>query len=363
MNIEFIAWVGFSQGLFATAMMMAKRDKTCSDRVLAIWLLLLAIEFLTCAIDFRVFGFSILSSSFLLFNPAIYIYIKSLINKNFRLRWIHLLHLIPFIFFEIVAYISKMPFTFENFFTLNESFIYRFGFSVSTIISTAVYIPISIYYLHQYRMRLMNEKSTIEKGESLAWLYFVSIFYIVYSIVAVIMGFVFVFLGYGVDVITYYNYSFLLLLIYIISFYGIYQIRLEVKSDDLHKEEHESYKNSLLDADTKAEIKEKVIDYVEKNKAYLNPDINMDLLSFSINYPKYQITEVLNMEIGKNFFQFINSYRVEEVKKMLLEPTLKYSIEAIGYECGFNSKSSFYTVFKKMTGETPISFRNKNIGN
>lgn len=65
------------------------------------------------------------------------------------------------------------------------------------------------------------------------------------------------------------------------------------------------------------------------------------------------------MEIGKNFFQFVNSYRIEAVKKILLEPKLKYSIEAIGYECGFNSKSSFYTVFKNLTGETPVAFRKK----
>ena len=88
----------------------------------------------------------------------------------------------------------------------------------------------------------------------------------------------------------------------------------------------------------------------------------MDLLSEEINFPKYQITEVLNIEIGKNFFQFVNSYRIEAVKKMLLEPKLKYSIEAIGYECGFNSKSSFYTVFKKITGKTPAAFRESVLG-
>ena len=70
----------------------------------------------------------------------------------------------------------------------------------------------------------------------------------------------------------------------------------------------------------------------------------MDYLSKQLKIPKYQIT-VLNTEIGKNF-QFVNSYRVDAVKEMLAAPQLKYSIEAIGYGCGFSSKSSFYGIQK-----------------
>ena len=118
------------------------------------------------------------------------------------------------------------------------------------------------------------------------------------------------------------------------------------------------YKNSTLSTETKAKIKQKIITFFEKEKAYLNPDLSMDVLSESLKIPKYQLTEVLNIEIGKSFFQFVNFYRVEAVKKMLTDPTNKYSIEAIGYDCGFSSKSSFYTVFKSMTAETPVAFRN-----
>jgi AraC-like DNA-binding protein len=66
---------------------------------------------------------------------------------------------------------------------------------------------------------------------------------------------------------------------------------------------------------------------------------------------------VLNTSIGKNFFQFVNAYRVEEVKRMLVDPKNLYSIEAIGYECGFSSKSSFYKEFKRITGMTPAEYK------
>jgi AraC-like DNA-binding protein len=62
----------------------------------------------------------------------------------------------------------------------------------------------------------------------------------------------------------------------------------------------------------------------------------------------------------KNFYQFVNEYRVEAVKKMLANPRRKnISIEAIGFDCGFNSKSTFFSVFKSITGMTPAQFKDK----
>lgn len=360
--MEIIGWIGFAQGLFAALLMFAKKEQELSDRILSGWLVLFALEFLTCALDHRIFGYSLFSSSFLLFNPALFIYTRSLIEKKFKLKWVMLLHLLPFIVFEILAYITKTQFTFKNFFQVDSGFGFRLLMAISTIVSLVVYFSSIVVNLYRYRMNLLNEKSNIDKEQNLNWLMFVTLFYISYSLLAGIQGFIFVFLGVGADALSYYNYSILLLLIYIISFYGLYQKQIEIKTEPGEPQETIAYKNSILTSETKQIIKEKILQYFEKEQAYLNPNLNMDLLSEEINFPKYQITEVLNIEIGKNFFQFVNSYRIEAVKKMLLEPKLKYSIEAIGYECGFNSKSSFYTVFKKITGKTPAAFRESVLG-
>ena len=85
----------------------------------------------------------------------------------------------------------------------------------------------------------------------------------------------------------------------------------------------------------------------------------MDLLSQQLDIPKHHVTEVLNTVIGRNFFQFVNQYRVEAVKKLLRDPDNQWSIEAIGYECGFSSKSSFFSTFKRLTGITPAQYRAK----
>lgn len=360
--METIGWIGFAQGLFASVLMFSKKEQTLSDRILSGWLALLAIEFLTCALDFIIYGHSLFSSSFLLFNPALFIYIRSLVEKRFQLKWTMLLHLLPFVFTETLVYVTKTKFTFQGFFHIDSGFPFRMVIAIATIVSWLVYLTYSLILLHKYRTNLHNEKSNIDKGQNLSWLMFVTIFYVVYSILAGIQGFVFVFVGVGADALSYYNYSILLLLIYIISFYGLYQKQIELQTEPENQQETIAYKHSILSTEAKQAIKQKILAYFENENAYLNPNLNMDLLSEEINYPKYQITEVLNTEIGKNFFQFVNSYRIESVKKMLLEPKLKYSIEAIGYECGFNSKSSFYTVFKNLTGKTPASFRQLHLG-
>jgi AraC-like DNA-binding protein len=230
-------------------------------------------------------------------------------------------------------------------------------FCLATIVSWFVYTPLSLTLVNKHRIHLHNELSNIEKNENLGWVLAVAIFYVVYCIMAILITIIVFFVHLNPLIPHIYNYSTLLVLIYIMSFYGLRQRKVSVHL--LIEEPLIPYKNSNLSEDIKDKIKQKIITYFEREKAYLNPELSMNVLSESLKIQKYQITEVLNTEIGKNFFQFVNYYRVEAVKTMLSDPKNKFSIEAIGYECGFSSKSTFYTVFKSMTGETPVSYRNK----
>lgn len=353
-----IAWIGFCQSLFAAILMFTKKESAVADKILSGWLFLLSIDFLTCGIDYELFNRPMLSSSFLLFNPALYLYISSLTRPHFRLSWWQLLHLLPFVVFEITAYIIREPFTMFGFFLIDANFIYRILFAAATLISWLVYNPLSLIEVHRHRMHLKNERSTIEKNESLGWVLSISIFYVVYCIIAFILA-ALVLINDSQPLLPHiYNYAVLLFMVYVLSAYGLRQQKLPVKL--LVEPETEPYQNSILSKDTKLRIRHIIIDYMEKKKAYLNPDLNMEMLSVALKTPKHQLTEVLSTEIGKNFFQFVNAYRVEAVKKMLCDPHNKFSIEAIGYECGFTSKSSFFTVFKSITGQTPQAYRKQH---
>ncbi len=367
MDIELIAWLGFSQGLFAAVLMKTKAKLSIADKVLTAWLALLAIEFFTCAIDYKLFETPLLSSSFLLFNPAAYLYIKSLLNPKYELRWTGLLHLVPFLFFELGAYILQEPYELKLFLEPDGTLWFRMLFTMASILSWGYYNLWSIVMVIRHRGWLEDEFSTIERGTRLGWILFIVVFYNFYCVVAATMGLVVIVFKTGYYVPHAYNYSTLLLLVYILGFYGLKQSPVFSTlwgNLERFKREHGPLKGSEEKAQTlslsdkrRADIRQRLIKHFDETKPYLNAELSMSTLSEQLNIPKHHITEVLNSDMGKNFFRFANEYRVNAVKDMLGDKKNLYSIEAIGYECGFNSKSAFFTVFKRITGQTPLQYK------
>ncbi|MEO1259560.1 MAG: helix-turn-helix domain-containing protein [Bacteroidota bacterium] len=102
----------------------------------------------------------------------------------------------------------------------------------------------------------------------------------------------------------------------------------------------------------------KLIAVMEENHLYRNPDINMSILSEKIGLSKGYLSQIINNKEHKNFFDFINTYRVEEVKqKMANAEFAHFNILGLAMDAGFKSKSTFNAVFKKMTGQTPSQYR------
>ncbi len=106
---------------------------------------------------------------------------------------------------------------------------------------------------------------------------------------------------------------------------------------------------------------EKLKNYMAKKKPYLDPDLNLPQLAGDLNIPSHYLSQVINQNTGHNFYDFINHYRIEEVKNRIVDPAYqKYSILGIAYDAGFNSKSAFNRVFKKITGQTPTHFKKQH---
>ncbi len=101
-------------------------------------------------------------------------------------------------------------------------------------------------------------------------------------------------------------------------------------------------------------LKAKVESYVEKHKPYTNPQLSLNELATKLKMPPHVLSRVINDGFGKNFFDFINTYRIEEFKRRADDPHYKnFTLLGIAYEVGFNSKSAFNRSFKKITGQTP----------
>ena len=116
-------------------------------------------------------------------------------------------------------------------------------------------------------------------------------------------------------------------------------------------------KNTELSSKTEAHY-QKLLKMVQEEKLYQNAELNMTLLAEKTGLSNGYLSQIINQKEGKNFFDFINYYRVEEVKQKLNDAAFDhYSILGIALEAGFKSKSTFNAVFKKFTGQTPSKFR------
>jgi len=149
--------------------------------------------------------------------------------------------------------------------------------------------------------------------------------------------------------------------LYIISFKGYRQTRL-LANKNIERENEKSYKKSGLKREAIDGYIGDILNCMKKEKPWLNDEVTVNDISIRTGIPKHYITQVLNEKLSKNFYTLINEYRTDEAIRLFgIEKYKRWTIEAIAYESGFNSKSSFNNFFKKYKGQTPSEFR-KNIG-
>ena len=103
---------------------------------------------------------------------------------------------------------------------------------------------------------------------------------------------------------------------------------------------------------------------MDNEKIFQQNDLKLGDVAKKINLPAYYVSQVINEKLGKNFYDFINEYRVEEVKRRFADKKYDHmTILAAGFDSGFNSKTAFYSAFKKNTGVTPTEFKKNPIKN
>jgi len=149
----------------------------------------------------------------------------------------------------------------------------------------------------------------------------------------------------------------LVLAYYSIRQQSIHPIEL-VTSDSLSREPNEKEAWERLEADQVEELRRKVIRITMQQNLYLDPSLTLPALSRATEISVQDLSYVLNKGIKKNFYQFINELRVEEAKILLLSDKVKtLDMLGIATHAGFNSKTTFNTTFKKLTGLTPSQFQ------
>jgi AraC-like DNA-binding protein/uncharacterized Tic20 family protein len=341
---------------------------------MAAWLFLIAIEM----------GFAIVNQSIIplyeyvfipfTYGPLLYLYIKFQTVENIHFKWKYILHFLPFlaVFISAIVFRGRPVMRLENFWDTDPFLSFRLIYGLSFFISITTYSTIAFALISRHQRNIRNLVSYTSERITLGWLLVVSIsFYLTY--VAVFIFGVYVIFArnqtYDPTLPSYFGLTFFA---FAFSFYGFKQpgIFNEILTESKHfKKENlpegntdPKYERSGLKNKDARQYLNQLLKYMEEKKPYLDVDLSIHDVSDELEIPRHYLTQVINGMLGKNFYTFINEYRIEEVKKLLAdEACSKFTLTAIAFEAGFNSKSSFNSVFKSATGMTPSQFKDAHL--
>jgi hypothetical protein len=156
--------------------------------------------------------------------------------------------------------------------------------------------------------------------------------------------------NFAVNMATIFLYSIMIALLFFPRF--LYNIEV------VKKESKDKYGYSKLQNDEKNSILNQLNHYMQKeDKPYLDEKISLTSVAIKLNVSPQQLSQVINEKTAMNFNDFINQYRTEEAKVILVSSYIsRLTIDAIAQKAGFHSKSAFYTAFKKHTNMTPKEY-------
>jgi len=307
------------------------------------------------------------SSLVFLYGPLIYFYVQSYIARNAKFKPIYLLHLVPFVLYNLVLipfYIKSGP----------EKLAYHqnvlsdvpnFWLSVALIlkaITLPIYLIWSLYLLKDH-VKNINQYFAHTETIDLGWLRYLLWSMAVVGLVVMVLSLVKITSGANFDTEKY-IFAIATFWIFGLGYYGLKQTPIFIgatEAQDTAKGQKQNkaqtyQKNRVKSSD--ADIYEKVlIAHMEKEKPYLKNKLTLNQLAQETDIPSHHLSQVLNEILGQNFFDFVNAYRIEEFKQQIKDPANQnLSILGIAMNCGFNSKASFNRIFKKHTGATPSQY-------
>ena len=285
-----------------------------------------------------------------LIGPLFFFYVKALTAFEFQFKFSDILHVIPFLICVLlgILYVSTEIFK-EQFI---DSLITYSAFGVY-----AVYIILVNIRLYSYSRTIKNYFSNVEKI-NLIWLRIFILLLTMLLIFAIIFDLFFKVKDW--DLIWLAS----CVIIYVVSYMGLIQPvifsgPLPDKGVKLTGKSKKYRKSSLNDEMAEKYLKQLELAMTEE-KIYLNNEINLSSLAKTLGVSLHHLSQIINERIGQNFYDYINSLRIEEAKKRLAATQYEHlSISAICFDVGFNSLSAFNAAFKKFTGVIPSQFRDR----
>ena len=352
--------VGITITFFLVFILVNKKNKSTADTILTAWLsttgLHLLLYYIYSSSKYVTFPFFLgLEIPLpLLHGPFLYLYTVALTNQEYKKK-INILHFIPF----ALALLSLFPFFVLSFpkkikvyqeegksYELLNSVIF-----IAIILSGIFYTIMSLQKLEKHRKAIGEQFSSTEKI-NLKWLS--------YLILGLSVIWVLVFFR-----IDKYIFSAVVFYVLFIGYFGIKQVNIftniapQIPDEIIIDVQPEKikYEKSKISTDEANAIYQKLSVLMQIEKIYTDPELTLPYLAQKINVHPNTLSQIINSVEQKNFYDYINHQRVEEFKRLIPQSeNQKFTLLALAFECGFNSKTAFNRNFKKATNLSPTEY-------
>ncbi len=300
----------------------------------------------------------------LLFGPLLYLYTQSILYRDFRLSLSKGWHFLPFVLLFIITEIYWQTRGPAERRLLLEQVVarkvpgYQYWDSALIFVQFFLYMFASFRLIGRFKRAAGNAFSDYRRID-IRWLSNSLLFFTAAMALAAVNSFI------GLTSLAAY---WLPVFLVVVGFVWVYinVLLLKALRDSgmfaLLGKEPLVVEKEEKGADWRGELEQLRI-YMETRRPWLDPDLTLEQLALQLKLRPKLLSQAINEGLGQNFFEFINRYRIGEAKRLLTNPAdKKITVLEVLYQVGFNSKSSFNTLFKKQTGLTPSEFKRKMAG-
>lgn len=368
--------MGAGQGLLlALVLVSRKSEQRLTNQLLGVEVLIVSFSiagsllfYTKAALKFPHLAY--LHSPIVMAAPAVlWFYLRSVLDANFRLGKQQMLHFIP----ALGYFIYLLPFFFQSAQTktifLKNAYasmpIDRQMYAYAMVIIQSAYLVLMVIDLKKH-LALKTQNKTLYY-----WLWGI----IVYISLIWLLGLIRALFSYNYGSSYWFPIA-LAMGVYLLGYHylafpGAFKINksnailsTKAEKDEVGKEKKRYEKYAEFSEKELHDLDQRLATLMEQKYFYKTPDLSLDLLASEMDSSRHLLSFYLNEYINKSFFEYINYYRVEDAKQMLLDEAFAHlSVEGIAAEVGFKSKSAFYTAFKKLTNQTPAVFKKNALKN
>ncbi len=385
LKLDILYYIGIGINFFLLLILITKKGKTLADFILAAWLLFIGIHTTFYVLSLQpaskdnIHWIVGLSAPFILVHgPFLFLYTAASTNAFSFKKKIWLSHFWPFVG-TIIALMPLYLMTAKEKMDLYNSGgaayqDFNFILRIFIYVTGLIYIFLSFSLLRKHKKNIGNHFSYEEKI-NLNWLRYLIYGLLVIWLIIIVLKKNSLIYGSGVVFIT------------ILGFLGIRQVGIFGRNEaPINNETDQSdlvvasnsielqpvtveipkkkYANSGISVEQANEIHLQLIQLMETEKFYTEPELSLNMLAAKLSIHSNYLSQVINEKEGVSFFDYINALRVNEFKRLIKEKDQsQFTLISIAYDCGFNSKSSFYKNFKKVTGLSPTDYINQDLIN